>query len=218
MEKKVLKREFSAQKVRDNYSSVAWFYNFWSDITESKAGEWLIDHAELTGDLDILDVGTGTGKILKRIALKNKKGKNTGVDLSPDMLKRAEKNLQKIGADIELKEGSAYKLPFEKECFDRVFVCFMIDLLPESDFEKLLLEFNRVLRNDGLLMISYMTFGRNAVTRFWDMMAKRFPKIMTDCRPIDLTPYLKKTGLEIRAGEYLVQNTFPSFVLAAGKN
>lgn len=217
MEKKILNREFSAQKVRTDYSKVAWFYNFWSDITESKAGEWLVEHADLSGNQEILDIGTGTGKILKQIALKNKNGNNVGIDISPDMLKKASKNLVKTKSRFELKEGSAYELPFEDNRFDRVFVCFMIDLLPEKDFEKLLGEFNRVVKSKGFLMVSYMTFGRNRVTKFWDMMARKFPSLMTDCRPIDLIPYLRKTGFEIKESQYLVQNTFPAFVIAAEK-
>lgn len=213
----ILKREFIPQKVRNDYAKVAWFYDFWSRITESKAGDWLVNHANLKGNLKILDIGTGTGMMLKRIAAFNRNGMNTGLDISPDMLKRARRNMLKTGYPFELKEGSAYELPFKSAGFDRIFVCFMIDLLPENDFSKLLHEFSRVLKNNGLLMISYMTFGKNRITRFWDMTARNFPRLMTGCRPINLIPDLEKTGFQIKASAYIVQNTFPSFVVAAQK-
>lgn len=214
----ILKRKFVPEKIRNDYSKVAWFYDFWSRITESKAGDWLVNHANLNGNLKILDVGTGTGMMLKRIAALNRNGMNTGLDISPEMLKRAGKNMLKTGYPFELKEGSAYNLPFEPGTFDRVFVCFMIDLLPENDFTKLLKEFRRVLKKNSLLMVSYMTFGKNRITRFWDMMARNFPRLMTDCRPIDIIPNLKKTGFQIMESAYIVQNTFPSFVAAARKS
>ena len=217
MDSKSLKREFSAQKVRKDYGRVAWFYNFWGSITESKATGWLLEHAGLTGSLQILDIGTGTGKMLKQIAVRNKDGENVGIDLSPDMLKRAEKKLSKTGCTYELQEGSAYNLPFEDNRFDRVFICFMIDLLPEKDFDILLKEFKRVLKNGGLLLVSYMTFGRSRTTRFWDWVAKKFPRLMTDCRPVNLPPYIQNAGFEIIKDAYIVQNTFPAGVVVAQK-
>lgn len=214
---KSLKREFDSKAIQKSFSRVYWFYDFWSDRTESKAAGWLIRNAGIKNNMNILDAGTGTGKILKRIAKLNPDGFNAGIDLSPDMLKIARKNLQKTGADFELSEASVYELPFPDRKFDLIFTNYVLDLLPEEDFEKILNEFKRVLKTQGTLFLSTMTFGRNHITRFWDMMARKFPSLLTGCRPVSLGNYLKKSGFEITRKEYIVQNTFPTEVIKAKK-
>ena len=215
--RKSLNREFDAKTVRKSFSKVYWFYDFWSDLTESKAAGWLIRNAGVKNNMNILDAGTGTGKILKRIAKLNPDGYNAGIDLSPDMLKVARKNLQKTGSRYELFEASVYELPFNDNKFDILLSNYVLDLLPEEDFKKILMEFRRVLNDGGILLVSTMTFGRNRITRFWDMMARKFPSLLTGCRPVTLTAYLKESGFEIVRQDYIFQNTFPSEVIKAIK-
>ncbi len=214
---KPLKREFDAQTVRKSFSRVYRFYDFWSDLTESKAAGWLIKNAELKDKMNILDAGTGTGKILKKIVRFNPNGYNAGIDLSADMLKMAKKKLQKTGANFELQEASAYKLPFNNEKFDILICNYVLDLLPTNDYGKILNEFKRVMKNKGELLLSTMTFGRSTITRLWDMMARKFPSALTGCRPVMLGDYLEESGFKIIRKDYIVQNTFPSEVIKAIK-
>lgn len=68
---------------------------------------------------ELLDVGTGTGKVLE---LFGKRGvKVTGVDASLDMLRVARANLAKAGlADAHVRQADMYRLPFDAHAFAAV--------------------------------------------------------------------------------------------------
>ena len=69
-----------------------------------------------------LEVGVGTGKNLDYypggIEI-------TAVDLSPRMLKRAQKRAGRLGLDVRLLEMDAQSLVFPDHCFDTVFATFV---------------------------------------------------------------------------------------------
>lgn len=92
----ILKRKLDNKKTKSSFKKVVWFYNFWSWLTESKAAKYVIELAEITDNTDILEVACGTGVVLEQVVKLNPNGKNIGVDLSPDMLKKAKKRLRKI--------------------------------------------------------------------------------------------------------------------------
>jgi ubiquinone/menaquinone biosynthesis C-methylase UbiE len=109
----------------------------------------LDSHCDSDNGRKILDGGCGPGILMRRLI---KKGFYlTGVDRSKEMCRLAItqladlKNGALVVADIE-------NLPFSDESFDVVASSGVIEYL-ESD-DKLLRGFNRVLREDGILMIS----------------------------------------------------------------
>lgn len=97
-----------------------------------------------TGAKDVLDIGCGTGRYGKRL---NELGLHVvGIDKSSSQLEQADKI-------IETVQGDAVNLPFDDESFD---ICTMILMLHHlSDKERIMAfsEVNRVLRNDGVLII-----------------------------------------------------------------
>ena len=218
MKKEVLERDFSEKQVKDNYSKVAWFYDFWSWLTESKAAKRVMDLASIKNGESILEVAVGTGLVFMKIVKQNPQGINEGMDISTSMLLRAEKKLKKLDKNsFHLQIGNAYQLPFNDDTFNLVVNNFMIDLLPENDFEKVLAEFYRVLKPSGRVVISTMAFGKKWYNKIWHWMAKKFPALLTGCRPISLSNYLQKTGFINIEVEQISQNTFPSEVLCAEK-
>ena len=60
---------------------------------------------------DLLDIGTGTGRILALVA--GRVGRGIGVDLSRDMLIVARANLQGAGiANCQVRQADMYRLPW----------------------------------------------------------------------------------------------------------
>lgn len=98
----------------------------------------------------ILDVGCGTGDLLNYIAKRNKKVLLWGVDISKDVLKRAEKN--KYSKREIFKKINANKLPFEDNFFNEVY-CYEV-LEHVEDLDKVLKEIKRVLKSKGKLNIT----------------------------------------------------------------
>jgi ubiquinone/menaquinone biosynthesis C-methylase UbiE len=66
---------------------------------------------------DLLDVGTGTGRMLELFGPRVEHA--VGVDLSREMLAVARVNLERAGLrNCSLRQGDMYQLPLASECFD----------------------------------------------------------------------------------------------------
>lgn len=97
----------------------------------------------------VLDVGCGTGALLRRLAASHPTGQLTGVDPVPGMLAVARRHL---GSEITLLEGWAEALPVPAERYDVVVSCNMFHYLQEP--MNALAEMHRVLRPGGRLVIT----------------------------------------------------------------
>ncbi|SNZ03864.1 demethylmenaquinone methyltransferase / 2-methoxy-6-polyprenyl-1,4-benzoquinol methylase [Persephonella hydrogeniphila] len=95
-----------------------------------------------------LDIGTGTGEIVKKIHKNYPDSIPIGVDVSFNMLLRAkEKNKDHKNLFIQ---ASAYELPFKKSTISSIFLSLVFRHLSD---EKAILEFDRVLKNSGYIGI-----------------------------------------------------------------
>ncbi|HUD09782.1 MAG TPA: class I SAM-dependent methyltransferase [Patescibacteria group bacterium] len=92
----------------------------------------------------ILDVGCGSGYLLTNLHSKLSSTKLYGIDIYPN--KKLNKEIIYKQADIT--EG----LPFKSKVFECVVLGEVIEHVPNPDF--LLREINRVLKKDGILIIS----------------------------------------------------------------
>ena len=135
----ILERNYSPARVSRLYRSVAWFYDAWGKLTETKAVDRLMQQACVTDGSRVLEVAVGTGRLFAKIAALNPSGHLEGVDLSTDMLEHAHRRMDTSGTHISyrLQEADAYKLPFDDENFDYLFNTYMLDLLPSGDFPRL---------------------------------------------------------------------------------
>jgi len=215
----IIERKFVPEIVIKDYSKVAWVYDIWSLLTESRTAEKVLEFAELNGNKQILDVAVGTGMLFKKIVLLNSDGFTVGIDISPPMLEHAKKRLLGIkNKNFILKEGTAYNLQYSDNHFDLVINNYMLDLLPEEDFVKILREFHRVLKPGGRLVVSSMATGSKWNNKLWYKISRSFPRLMTNCRPISIEKYIRECAFDNIKSVYITQNTFPSEVIKADKN
>lgn len=78
----------------------------------------------------MLDLGTGTGRMLERLAPKF--GRAVGVDASHAMLAVARANLEKAGLSrVELRQGDIHALPFARGSFDLVVIHQVLHFLED---------------------------------------------------------------------------------------
>ncbi len=105
----------------------------------------------------VLDIGCGTGvDTLIAAIMVGPEGKVVGIDMVPEMLERAMKNLNEtILSNVTFQPASAENLPFPDESFDVVISNGVFNLIPDK--VKALSEVLRVLKRSGRLMIADQT-------------------------------------------------------------
>ena len=98
----------------------------------------------------LLDIGCGTGDMLRIFSEVCPGAGLAGLDFSPNMLKTAENNLRDLPG-IRLQQGNALDLPFPEKSFDGASISFA--LRNTADYLRALLEAARVLRPGGVLLV-----------------------------------------------------------------
>lgn len=102
----------------------------------------------------VLDVGCGTGEILKCIHMHYPDVRISGVDISRKMLEVAK---EKIGNEADLSWADAEKLPFGDASFDMLVCSDSFHHYPNP--REVLVEFRRVLKDGGVLLVSDYCIG-----------------------------------------------------------
>lgn len=100
---------------------------------------------------NVLDVGCGTGEMLRLISEKYNSVEAYGIDLSDEMIKIAK---AKLSPDINLFVGDSEHLPFSDETFEVLLCMESFHHYPNPD--NVLKEFKRVLKPNGVLFICDM--------------------------------------------------------------
>jgi arsenite methyltransferase len=119
------------------------------------AADQLVFKAKIRSEQRVLDVATGTGHVATAAAqaIKAAGGRLTAIDLSTNMLDKAEKNVQKMAlGNVDFHEMDAQDLEFRGKYFDAVLCGFGLFFLP--DILQGLKSWKRVLKPGGKLAMS----------------------------------------------------------------
>ncbi len=125
--------------------------NFLFDI---RGKEYLQALKFLDKRIKILDVGCGTGTFLEFMRSNNVNDVE-GIDLNPDNVIFAQNR------GLKVSEASALDLPFEDNCFDAVYSSHLMQVFNPNDAQKFIQECSRVLRSEGLLIISTLNWFKH---------------------------------------------------------
>lgn len=208
-----------AERTRWIYDRVAAVYPLSTMFFHSRAHRTLL--AE-TGSLDgkqVLEVATGSGEMFRRLVGANSRGTTFGLDLSPNMAARTQRQARKAFPDTRAhcQAVDVRNLPFRNRSFDLLVCCYLLELLGADDIRLTLHEFTRVLRDDGT--VAMVLIGQNSpffnklykicggiVPAFWGRQVDR-----------DVPDLLSAAGLEILRERSVRQTGYPSRVLIARK-
>jgi ubiquinone/menaquinone biosynthesis C-methylase UbiE len=216
------KRRLDAKVSQDEigvvYDKLSTVYDIWGKLAESRARSRAIELAAIEDGQYILEVAVGTGLAFYEIVKRNPHGHNIGIDLSNGMLAKAKNRLKKLSAgNYSLNIGTAFDLPTQSESVDLLVNNYMFDLIPYDDMDKLLMEFKRVLKVGGKLILVNMTEGEPLASKLYDFIYRLSAKSMGGCRGVVLSDELKRQGFTVETREYYQQMLFPSEVIVAHK-
>jgi ubiquinone/menaquinone biosynthesis C-methylase UbiE len=152
----------------------------------------------------VLELGCGDGGALVTLACAaGPAGHVAGLDLSPEMIRRAGARLRRAGlaGRTELLVADASAIPFADGSFDAVFMAFTLELFDTPEIPLVLAGCRRVLRPGGRAGV--VSLSRSAPvrwpTRLYERLHDRFPATL-DCRPIHARLALEAAGFaEVRS-------------------
>ena len=104
----------------------------------------------------VLELASGTGLIAKHIV--NAAAHIEATDASPEMIAEAKRDNQ--SAKLHFSVQDMFRLPYVEESFDVVIVSNALHIVPQP--EKALIEIQRVLKEDGVLIAPTFTHAGNS--------------------------------------------------------
>ncbi|SDJ10071.1 Methyltransferase domain-containing protein [Lentzea albidocapillata subsp. violacea] len=125
----------------------------------------MVAAAGLRGGQRVLDVGCGTGNLLRTTGKRHRDVELFGVDPDLKMLARAERKLRRAGLRARLDKGFAQELAFPDASFDAVFSSLMLHHLDTASKDEMLAEVRRVLRPGGVLVLADAVFHDHGPTK-----------------------------------------------------
>ena len=81
-------------------------------------------------DLDVLDIGCGTGEIASRIMKEFSPGRVTGIDIATSHIQLAQERFGNVPG-LSFQHGDATALPFEDDSFDVALCRHMLQAVPD---------------------------------------------------------------------------------------
>lgn len=201
------------------YDTISGVYDIWGALAESRARSRAIDLAEIRDGQSILEAAVGTGLAFREILRRNPNGVNVGIDISEGMLEKARLRMDNEKGSYELRNASAFEIPYPDKTFDLVVNNYMFDLVPFADMGKVIREFRRVLKDGGRLVLVNMAEAETPLGRIYDSVVYRIsPRLMGGCRGVRMGGRLADNGFALERREYCEQMLFPSEIVIARKN
>ncbi len=152
-------RDARTQRAQDYFQTVA---KSWDSIRSLYVAQQKVEDKlrEIIGDepvSELLDIGTGTGRILEILSPQVKHG--VGVDLSSGMLAVARSNIERHGfSHVQVRKGDMYRLPIEDSSIDLAVVHMVLHYSHEP--LEVIREAARVLRPRGrLILVDFAAHG-----------------------------------------------------------
>ena len=182
---------------KDGYDEYASSYDKTLDFLNSFEGEVLQRMLRGVRGGKILDVGCGTGRLIRQLL--DRGAEIVGLDISPEMLKIARKKFKKT----TFIEGNIENMPFPDDNFNIVIASFVIVHL--KDLRKAFDEVYRVLKPGGIFIVTNINQRKSPKLKGSfekEIVIKSFYHI-----PEQVISALKESLFNIEAEEFVYKNS-----------
>ena len=125
--------------------------------TNEECGNWVVSLLEVQSADSVLEIGFGPGVAIKRLSVLA--GHVAGVDPSPEMIAQAQaRNAPAVATGrVELRRGTAARLPFESNAFDKAMAVNSMQVWPDAIAG--LRELRRVLKPGGRVALGFTPYS-----------------------------------------------------------
>lgn len=183
--------KITSETVQKAYRRYARYYDLIFGAIFHPGRNTAIEHLHCQPGDRILEVGVGTGLSLP---LYPRDVRVVGIDLSTDMLKRAERkvkdeNLTQVEA---LYAMDAQQMTFEDNSFDKVVAMYVVSVVP--DVRQLVEEIRRVCKPGGEIIFLNHFENKNPLVRQVEGYLQPLAKYLGFSPHFPLEDFLQKTG------------------------
>ncbi|MBL8234578.1 MAG: methyltransferase domain-containing protein [Bryobacterales bacterium] len=211
--------ETKIRAVRGVYDIISDVYPLSSRLFHRDAHATAIEMSEIENGMHILEVATGSGELYRQLTRKNAHGLTLGVDLSPRMAHKTQKGIHANGHPLRSYCNAAdiRNLPFRTSSFDRVFVCILLELLPDETIWDALREVRRVLKPEGKLILVFISQRDPVFNAFYAAGSAMVPSFLGRLVEENVYEQIPDLGLEIVAKRHVRQLWYPSTIVTLRK-
>ena len=184
----------TSETVKNAYRRYARYYDLVFGAIFHPGRKTAIEHLHCMAGDRILEVGVGTGLSL---SLYPPDVKVVGIDLSQDMLGRAQKRVQKGGfLHVEsLSQMDAQKMSFPDNSFDKVVAMYVASVVPDP--AQLVGEIRRVCKTNGHIVFLNHFKNQNPVIKRAEAAIQPLAKYLGFHPDFPLTDFLEQTGFKM---------------------
>lgn len=198
------------ETIKKRYNRISGVFDLMEHIMKEEWRKELIQQA----DGSVLEVGVGTGTNLKYYS---KEVQVTGIDFSPNMLKRAREKANRLPVDIQLLEMDIQNLEFPDNTFDTVISTCVFCSVPDP--VQGLKEIRRVTKPNGkIIMLEHMRSENQIIGKFMDILnpiGLYFIGANINRTTID---NIHSSNMKIVKQEFLLSSILRKLVLSPNKN
>ncbi len=169
---------------------------------------------EVTNEMNILDIGTGTGEIPINI-FSNVKSIEA-IDYSPEMIQIAKNKSEKRGIkNITFLVQDSNNLNYKDNSFDAIIIINLLHITPKPG--NVINEAKRLIKKDGKIIIATFLHNENIKSRFISyIMKKKGHPIVTKFNSNTIYEFVERCSLKIISKEN-IKNIMPLLYITATK-
>ncbi len=209
-----------ANRTQRVYDLLAGIYPISSYLFHEKAHRRALELTGINDGTRVLEIAVGSGEMFSKIAARNPKGLNVGLDLSPAMSATTQARLKVEHPEINTSLGAANAcaMPFANGCFDNVICCFLLELVSDDDAVRTLHEVYRVLKPGGKFTLIFIGQNLGWFNQLYKIAARIVPAFLG--RQIDARgpQLLEHAGFRIETTEVNFQRGYPSRIIISRRD